>query len=699
MPFASIAQNTYLWQGTSTSWNDPLNWSPARLIPATTDVLIFDGAVTPSTTVALDYSTTQTVGQVRFSNAIKATLTTNSARELLINGNPNAVGLTTEAGTTLAIVGTQASGSGDLIIRLAANVPARLAGRLELKGSATANSAHQLLSTTVGAIEFLSGSYVQPGTRFTGFLFGSATANKNSVIFRNGSTYEQATGSTPFGSVTTYQVTNFEPNSYFLYTATGNTVGLSGRTYGKLEINTNRTLTISTYSTNPSIIQSDLIITAGVVTINTSNVELRGNLLINGGSLVFNQDANNNALALTLNGTAAQRIGGTAAGSLTLPSNTTLALNNAAGLTLERPVVANGPVTLSQGLLSTSSTNRLTLGPVASISGSASSFVQGPLVRQSSTTGALFFPIGKGTIYRPLTLNVTTAPAGTTAYIAEQQEGRPSDQNMLDDLRRVSSIRYYSLTSSPAPAAGTFAGNIALSFGSDDRVADPNMASFVIARSTGAGWNNLGHLTNSTSALTSNSLNSLGDFALGSTEPNQNPLPVSLTSFSGSHQPNGVVLRWATASEKQNAYFEVERQVAGQPFRALGQVAGKGSSTTPAEYSYSDNAPVPGVVYYRLRQVDANGTATYSSVAAVLVPEQPLQISLYPNPAIRQLNLTGSANDAQYRVLNEQGTVLLIGWVAAGQSINVESLRPGLYRLEIVAGRRRTVRAFVRSRE
>lgn len=695
------AQTTYTWQGTaSTSWSEPTNWIPARLSPAGNDVLVFDGSVTPVTTVALDYTTTQTVGQLLFRNAVRATLGTNLDRELLIGGNSGAVGLSTESGTTLQLIGTHASGSGDLIIRLATGVPARIAGRLEVRGSATANSAHMLTSPTIGGIEFLSGSYVQAGTRFTGFLFGSASQSRNSVVFRNGSTYEQAAGSTPFGSVPTVTVVSFEPNSLFLYTAPGNTIALSGRTYGKLEINTNRTLTLSTYSASPSVIQSDLVITAGVVTINTSNVELRGNLLLNGGSLLFNQDAVSGGL-MTLNfaGATPQRIGGSTVGPLTFPNNATLALNNPAGLTLERPVIANGPVTLTQGLLTTTSTNRLTAGPGVTISASTNSFVQGPLALQSNGTGTLFFPIGKSKAYRPLTLSVATAPAGTTTYTAEQREGRPADRTLLDDLRQVSYIRSYTLTPSPLPAAGTFAGTVTLSFGSDDGVVDPSKPSLVVAKSNGAGWSNIGRTNASAATLTSGTFSSFSDFALASTSPAENPLPVSLVSFSGSYQPSGVLLRWATASEKQNAYFEVERRLENQVFRALARVNGRGTSASATTYSFLDSSPQTGTAYYRLRQVDTDGTTTYSSVVAVKVPALGHSISLYPNPAAHQLRVIGAGEGGQYRVLNAQGTVKLSGLITPGLCLNVEGLPVGLYRLELQQGHHRTLHAFLRSRE
>jgi hypothetical protein len=102
------------------------------------------------------------------------------------------------------------------------------------------------------------------------------------------------------------------------------------------------------------------------------------------------------------------------------------------------------------------------------------------------------------------------------------------------------------------------------------------------------------------------------------TMPTPGPRPVTLTEFAGRRQGAGVRLNWRTASEQQNAGFEVQRQteVAGY-FQAIGFVAGRGTATAPSSYSFPDDAAPAGTAYYRLRQIDQNGTATYSPVVAV----------------------------------------------------------------------------------
>jgi hypothetical protein len=116
------------------------------------------------------------------------------------------------------------------------------------------------------------------------------------------------------------------------------------------------------------------------------------------------------------------------------------------------------------------------------------------------------------------------------------------------------------------------------------------------------------------------------------------PLPVALTAFEAKAAGADVRLTWATASEVNNAYFEIERSADGQNFTQVGRVAGHGTSLVASNYIYLDGAVASlrtGVVYYRLRQVDQDGTAAYSPVRTVsLAGASPLaSLGLYPNPA------------------------------------------------------------------
>jgi hypothetical protein len=112
------------------------------------------------------------------------------------------------------------------------------------------------------------------------------------------------------------------------------------------------------------------------------------------------------------------------------------------------------------------------------------------------------------------------------------------------------------------------------------------------------------------------------------------PLPVVLTSFSAVAHGADAALSWVTASETKNAYFAVERSADGQHFAPIGQVVGQGSTTADHTYSFLDAQPLPGggTCYYRLRQVDTDGTGTYSPVRPVALAGPAATPSLYPLP-------------------------------------------------------------------
>ncbi len=115
------------------------------------------------------------------------------------------------------------------------------------------------------------------------------------------------------------------------------------------------------------------------------------------------------------------------------------------------------------------------------------------------------------------------------------------------------------------------------------------------------------------------------------------PLPVELSAFTATPAgPAAVRLAWATASEKNSASFEVERSPDGKTFARIGTVAAAGSSSSTRGYELLDtNLPThQSTIYYRLRQLDADGTFAYSPVRVVPRPGAGAAgPSLYPNPA------------------------------------------------------------------
>lgn len=113
------------------------------------------------------------------------------------------------------------------------------------------------------------------------------------------------------------------------------------------------------------------------------------------------------------------------------------------------------------------------------------------------------------------------------------------------------------------------------------------------------------------------------------------PLPIELTNFTASLRVQDVQLRWQTASEQNNAGFDIQRSEDGTSFRSLAWVEGNGTTTDFQEYFYDDKNLREGkTYYYRLRQVDYDGQFDFSPVVTVTVGGKGAAAGeFYPNPA------------------------------------------------------------------
>jgi hypothetical protein len=163
------------------------------------------------------------------------------------------------------------------------------------------------------------------------------------------------------------------------------------------------------------------------------------------------------------------------------------------------------------------------------------------------------------------------------------------------------------------------------------------------------------------------------------------PLPVTLTAFTAERQGADVVLNWSTASERNAARFEVERSLDGVAFARLSTVAAHGTTTQAHAYAFLD-APAPAsVCYYRLRQVDFDGSAYYSPVRVVAGGEDS---EVYPNPWSTALSVRlSSAGPAEFALYDVLGKCVL-RYAATTQvvALPVPELPAGLYHLHISQG-------------
>lgn len=107
------------------------------------------------------------------------------------------------------------------------------------------------------------------------------------------------------------------------------------------------------------------------------------------------------------------------------------------------------------------------------------------------------------------------------------------------------------------------------------------------------------------------------------------PLPVEFISFYGKLKDNEIQLLWDTASEENNKGFHVERSTDARDWSEIGFVEGRGTSSEINRYKFTDNEPIPGDNYYRLKQVDYDSRFEYSKIVVI---KRYNVARVFPNP-------------------------------------------------------------------
>jgi hypothetical protein len=170
------------------------------------------------------------------------------------------------------------------------------------------------------------------------------------------------------------------------------------------------------------------------------------------------------------------------------------------------------------------------------------------------------------------------------------------------------------------------------------------------------------------------------------------PLPVQLSAFKATRIGRDVALNWTTEQEVNSDYFVVERSSDGDMYEQVCQIAGAGNSNFPENYSFVDEQASIQQQYYRLKQVDKDGTITYYELtAADAFTGEQLEWSLYPNPAKNSIQCELSSPQDQtciFTLLDQTGAALST-WMQNSQkgyqvsSINTQELEEGIYLLKI----------------
>lgn len=190
------------------------------------------------------------------------------------------------------------------------------------------------------------------------------------------------------------------------------------------------------------------------------------------------------------------------------------------------------------------------------------------------------------------------------------------------------------------------------------------------------------------------------------TAPALSTLPVTLTSFDSKLMASKVVLDWACAEQVNFSHFIVERSVNGKEFNDVTMIF-TDEHSTQYKYSYSEtvNPNASGLIYYRLKMVDRDGSFKYSAVRIIKLNQKNSQVavSTYPNPVVNELRITipsGWQNKkVTYDMINMNGVVVkhsVSENASQTETLQVNDLRTGTYVIRLNANNESATQMIVK---
>ncbi|MBW7888159.1 MAG: T9SS type A sorting domain-containing protein [Bacteroidetes bacterium] len=350
-------------------------------------------------------------------------------------------------------------------------------------------------------------------------------------------------------------------------------------------------------------------------------------------------------------------------------------------------------------------TNLVSLGTSTANRGElkhASGMIVGKFQRWFSTETAdsIVFPIGTSGKLRPAAVSFTVAPSsgGTiTAFYTSSSPGTnglPLNDNGVSILN-ITNDGYWSLNSGNGLDGGIY--SLALSLNNTGGI--QNISELrILKRETGGAWTLQGtHAEgvskNSLITARRSGLSGFSEFVVGGSE--DNPLPVQLATFSLLTSGSKVELKWETYTEIINRGFEVQRlceTTSSSEWITVGFVNGKGMSSLPQKYSFTDLLPEGGKYLYRLKQLNSNGSFTYSEILETKAGVMPKVLKIFPNypnpfnPSTTIEFTVSQDGETSLIVYNSLGQVvqeLFHGVVSAGYlqrtTFNASRLPSGIY--------------------
>jgi hypothetical protein len=488
---------------------------------------------------------------------------------------------------------------------------------------------------------------------------------------------------------------------------------------------TNRHTSLGAWSTFTS---GNLTVEAGSefrINSSSTNAVFGGNIINNGTitatvGMTMGGTTGNSTVAAT----NPQSIGGTGVFrnlTATPTANlTTLVINNSSsgGVTLAVPLTIGSTLSLTAGSLNTTATNLVTVGISGTNTGTisrTSGMVNGPVRKWVGTTATSYtIPVGDGTNYKPTVINFTAAPTAagtlTTQWFPAQasNNGLPLNEPAVTPSSiEIVAPGYWGVEAGNGLAGGTYTGTFTsnnvtgvLAFAQTTLLKRANNSSPWTLEGT-----HVATTGSNTAPMASRSgLSGFSEFAIGG---GVGTIPVVVEYFRGAKQGNDHRFEWkVSCTNTPSATLTLERSSDGRNFSSVYTITATALRCLQP-FDYTDNKPLPGINYYRLKMADADGKVTYSTIVALLNARSGFElVNIAPNPvpndrfklnitSVEQVQMEVVIADMQGKVVSRRNIQLMAGFNAV--DMNVGQLAGGTYQLfGVTAAGRTKVLSFVK---
>jgi hypothetical protein len=410
----------------------------------------------------------------------------------------------------------------------------------------------------------------------------------------------------------------------------------------------------------------------GVINSNNGNINNEGNLYLD---LDWAQSGATTDYSgagwMTFEGTANQNL--SSVQPITIPmlrvdNGNRLVLNDNITVSTQVDLINNGSIELGA--------NNLVLTPAATIVNfDPSHFIitnNTGVLQQEVGAANVVFPIGNST-YNPATLNNTGTVDNFSARVEDQvldfgTIGTPETQNIVNRSWHVTEA-----------IIGGSLSTLTVQWDAVQELPGFDRSLSGVAHWDGALWEHPLAYTAATpiGGAFSQTRTGITDFSIFAVEDLNQLLPVELLFFEAHRlDKNEVQLNWATESELNNQGFDIERMLDTETeFRAIDWVDGAGNSTSLLNYSLNDPNPHQGISYYRLKQIDFDGSYAYSPIRAIegSKSNDNSAIQIYPVPTKDHLtidfsNWESENTDAVLKIVDVHGRVLVMKEISVQQN-------------------------------